>query len=162
MFTGKDIKKEARSATGRDTGKSELHHLRCRVVSFSKPPHLKISIESPLGPSLCLSFSSCREFVGCVFGFMWGRSRGRTWRCYFIPGQHPHPVYLKEGSCVFPAQQQPHQEGNRVFSRDHLQWSFFCLASIICLTLFNSQGPHLKIFNISLFFNMLTQYRVSR
>lgn len=86
MLTGKKIKKEARSATGRDTGKSELHHLRCRVVSFSEPPHLKISIESPLGPSLCLSFSSCREFVGCVFGFMWGWSGGRTWRCYFIPG----------------------------------------------------------------------------
>lgn len=72
--------------TGRDTGKSELHHPRCRVVSFPEPPHLKISIESPLGPSLCLSFSSCREFVGCVFGFMWGRSGGGDMAVLFHPG----------------------------------------------------------------------------
>lgn len=86
---------------GRDMGKSELHHPRCRVVSFSEPLHLKISIESSLKSFrsfLCLSFSSCGALVGCVVGYM--GVGGRTWQCYFIPGQHPHPVYLKEGPAV--------------------------------------------------------------
>lgn len=162
VLIGEGPKKEARKATGRDTGKSEIPPPRCSVVSFSEPPRIKIrhrhwkSVRSFPVRAIFFRLRACR-----VCGWI---HRGENMAVLFhhtTPGAASTLCLSKRRKLCLPCPAVA-STGRKQSVFPGPQWSFFCLVSIIYLTLFNSQGPHLKFFNISLFFNMLTQDRVSR